>query len=81
MRWSGHRGGFWLNYGICPDCGEKHPPRVGAITCHNCGKTFDNKGLEMRPPRTAKGWGKAIYGGILVGIGVVCLSVLLDWFL
>ena len=32
-------------------------------------------------PKTAMGWGKAIYGGILVGIGVVCLSVLLDWFL
>ena len=32
-------------------------------------------------PKTAMGWGRAIYGGILVAIAMTCLSVLLDWLL
>lgn len=81
MRRIGRSGGYWLNYGFCPACKEKHKPRFGPITCRSCGEVFDNKGLQMRMPKTVMGWGKAIYGGILLAIAMTCLSVLMDWFL
>ena len=67
---------FWLNYGICPRCGHRHEPRVGPITCEDCRKTFDNKGLQLRPSSAPGGWPMTVAGGAVVAAILLGVSYL-----